>query len=83
MNSETEPETRDIEILEMSAAQARRRFRRLLVLLQQNTVVIVTRLGKPDVYMVPAWVYEAWTSARRSDADGETSQGAEEPTSSS
>lgn len=83
MTIEHEPETKEIEVLEMTATQARRRLRRVMALVQANTVVRITRLGKPVVYMVPAWLYEAWTSALRSEADGETSQGVEEPTNQS
>lgn len=83
MTTEHGPETKDIKVLEMTAAQARRRFRRLMVLIQQNTVVIITRLGKPDVYMVPVWLYESWITALRSDADGEPRQDLEEPPSPS
>ncbi len=68
---------------QMSAAQARRRFRRLLVLVQQNTVVIITRLGKPDVYMVPVWLYESWMTALRSASEGESSQDTDAPASPS
>lgn len=83
MTIEHEPETKDIEVLEMTATQARRRFRRVMALVQQNTVVIITRLGKPDVYMVPVWLYESWMAALRSDADGEPRQDVEEPASPS
>lgn len=83
MTIEHAPETKDIEVLEMTATQARRRFRRLLVLVQQNTVVRITRLGKPLVYIVPVWLYETWMMALRSDADGEPSQDVEEPPSPS
>lgn len=79
MTIEPEPETKNIEVLEMTATQARRRFRRLMVLVQLNTVVKITRLGKPVVYMVPVWLYEAWMAALQSDADDDSSQGADWP----
>lgn len=81
MTVEHEPETRDIEVLEMTATQARRRFRRVMASVQQNTVVRITRLGKPDVYMAPAWLFESWMTALRSASDRESSQDTEAPES--
>lgn len=83
MTIEHETETKDIEVLEMTATQARRRFRRLMVLARQNTVVRITRLGKPVVYMVPVRLYETWMTALPSDADREPGQDVEEPPSQS
>lgn len=64
MTTEHEPETRTIELLEMSATQARRRFRRVLSVVDQNTVVMITRRGRPIAYMVPVWLYETCENNR-------------------
>ena len=68
------PVNQIMEIVEMTATEAWRRFGQVMSAARQNQVVRITRRGKPVVYVVPTWLYQEWVSAETRDVDGEQSQ---------